>query len=107
VSKSHGSDSPPGVVAPGTPGLGPILAAVMTILASSPNHEVVLVEEQLFSVEERAALAGFLAGYAGLTRDAYPLDLRHTRRGGSGTACLSSPRAGADIECIAAEGTAS
>jgi hypothetical protein len=31
-----------------------------------PNYEVVLVEEPpLFSVEERAALAGFLAGYAG------------------------------------------
>jgi hypothetical protein len=68
-----------------------------------PNYEVVLVEEPpLFSVEERAALAGFLAGYAGLTRDAYTLDLRHTRRGGSGTACLCSPPAGADIECFAA-----
>ena len=29
-----------------------------------------------FTDAERAALAGFLAGYRGLTRDAYALDLR-------------------------------
>jgi integrase/recombinase XerD len=32
--------------------------------------------EPLFSEGERIALAGFLAGYSGLTRDAYALDLR-------------------------------
>ena len=32
--------------------------------------------EPLFTDAERAALAGFLAGYRGLTRDAYALDLR-------------------------------
>src|SRR5690349_22177388 len=30
-----------------------------------------------FSDAERLALAGFLAGYRGLTREAYALDLRH------------------------------
>jgi integrase/recombinase XerD len=29
-----------------------------------------------FSDQERLALAGFLAGYSGLTREAYALDLR-------------------------------
>jgi integrase len=31
---------------------------------------------ELFSTNEQLALAGFLAGYSGLTRDAYTLDLR-------------------------------
>ena len=34
------------------------------------------VAERLFTDAERAALAGFLAGHSGLTRDAYTLDLR-------------------------------
>jgi hypothetical protein len=33
-----------------------------------------------FTNAERLALAGFLAGYRGLTRDAYPLDLRQFHR---------------------------
>jgi hypothetical protein len=40
-----------------------------------PSIEVVAVEP-LFTEPERIALAGFLAGYSGLTRDAYALDLR-------------------------------
>ena len=32
--------------------------------------------DELFSADEQLALAGFLAGYSGLTRDAYSLDLR-------------------------------
>jgi hypothetical protein len=31
----------------------------------------------VFTNTERLALAGFLAGYSGLTREAYELDLRH------------------------------
>ncbi len=31
----------------------------------------------MFSEPERLALAGFLAGYSGLTGEAYALDLRH------------------------------
>jgi hypothetical protein len=32
--------------------------------------------EPVFTNTERLALAGFLAGYSGLTREAYALDLR-------------------------------
>ena len=42
---------------------------------SSTTTEVMHVEP-LFTDAERIALAGFLAGYSGLTRDAYALDLR-------------------------------
>jgi len=43
-----------------------------------PHHhcQVVEVVEPLFSEPERVALSGLLAGYSGLTRDAYALDLR-------------------------------
>jgi hypothetical protein len=34
------------------------------------------VIEPAFPAAEKLALAGFLAGYSGLTRDAYALDLR-------------------------------
>jgi site-specific recombinase XerD len=37
---------------------------------------VVEARAELFSTNEQLALAGFLAGYSGLTRDAYMLDLR-------------------------------
>jgi integrase/recombinase XerD len=37
---------------------------------------VIAVAEPLFTTAERLALAGFLAGHTGLTRDAYALDLR-------------------------------
>jgi integrase/recombinase XerD len=36
----------------------------------------VATRDELFSANEQLALAGFLAGYSGLTRDAYRLDLR-------------------------------
>jgi hypothetical protein len=38
--------------------------------------DIVVSVEPLFSEGERTALAGFLAGYSGLTRDAYALDVR-------------------------------
>jgi len=37
---------------------------------------VIAVSEPAFSNAERLAFAGFLAGYSGLTRVAYALDLR-------------------------------
>ena len=37
---------------------------------------VLATKEQLFSTNEQLAPAGFLAGYSGLTREAYTLDLR-------------------------------
>ena len=36
----------------------------------------VAVRDRLFTPEEEVALAGFLGGYGGLTREAYALDLR-------------------------------
>jgi len=47
----------------------------MTTTTSSPSA-VIAVAEPVFSNAERMALAGFLAGYTGLTREAYALDLR-------------------------------
>ena len=37
---------------------------------------MIAVAEPVFANAERLALAGFLAGYTGLTREAYALDLR-------------------------------
>jgi integrase/recombinase XerD len=48
----------------------------MTTTPIVSHAELVPVAEPLFSDGERAALAGFLAGYSGLTRDGYTLDLR-------------------------------
>jgi hypothetical protein len=45
----------------------------MTTIAST---DIVVSVEPLFTEAERTALVGFLAGYSGLTRDAYALDLR-------------------------------
>jgi hypothetical protein len=45
----------------------------MTTISSATN---VVHVELVFTDAERAALAGFLAGYSGLTRDAYAVDLR-------------------------------
>jgi integrase/recombinase XerD len=42
----------------------------------SSTSTAVVVAEPVFTNAERLALAGFLAGYAGLTRAAYELDLR-------------------------------
>src|SRR6266513_4650794 len=43
---------------------------------TSPPSTAVAVAEPVFTNAERLALAGFLAGYSGLTREAYELDLR-------------------------------
>jgi integrase/recombinase XerD len=55
----------------------------MTTITSTA---ALVLAEPVFSDQERLALAGFLAGYSGLTREAYALDLRqftawcHARR---------------------------
>ena len=36
----------------------------------------IVISEPMFSDAERVALGGYLAGYSGLTREAYALDLR-------------------------------
>ena len=38
-----------------------------------PSSEIAVSVEPLFTTDERIALAGFLASYSGLTRDAYAL----------------------------------
>ena len=62
---------------------------------------MIAAAEPVFTNAERLALAGFLAGYTGLTRDAYALDLRqyaswcHQRR----VRLFDARRP--DIECFA------
>jgi hypothetical protein len=69
---------------------------------SSPST-VIAVAEPAFTNAERLALAGFLAGYTGLTHDAYALDLRqYARRGQQHQVRLFDARR-ADIECFARE----
>jgi integrase/recombinase XerD len=65
----------------------------------TPSTEVVLAEPTT-NERERLALAGFLAGYSGLTRDAYALDLRQflTWCTSHGTHLFAARRA--DIECF-------
>src|ERR671912_2366220 len=48
----------------------------MTAETSSSTSTAIAVVDPAFSDAERYALAAFLAGYRGLTRDAYALDLR-------------------------------
>jgi len=66
---------------------------------TAPSTEVVLAEPAA-TERERLALAGFLAGYSGLTRDSYALDLRQFMRWCSnhGTHLFAVRRA--DIECF-------
>src|SRR5438874_12549511 len=44
--------------------------------SSTTDTRQVALRPELFSSQEELALAGFLAGYSGLTREAYMLDLR-------------------------------
>jgi site-specific recombinase XerD len=48
----------------------------MTTTTTTSAFTAIAVPEPVFSAQERLALAGFLAGYTGLTREAYALDLR-------------------------------
>src|SRR6266571_4199143 len=48
----------------------------MTTTTPMSASAVIAVTEPVFTGPEQLALAGFLAGYTGLTRDAYALDLR-------------------------------
>jgi site-specific recombinase XerD len=72
----------------------------MTATTLSPST-VIAVAEPVFANAERLALAGFLAGYTGLTREAYALDLRQYA-----SWCQQHPlrlfqARRADIECFA------
>jgi site-specific recombinase XerD len=48
----------------------------MTTTTTTSASTAIAVPEPVFSAQERLVLAGFLAGYTGLTREAYALDLR-------------------------------
>ena len=45
------------------------------MITAAPSAVLATIQP-VFSDAERVALAGFLAGYRGLTREAYALDLR-------------------------------
>jgi site-specific recombinase XerD len=59
--------------------------------------------DPLFSPSEQLALAGFLAGYSGLTRDAYALDLRQFVRWCTEQNLALFAVRRADIECFGRE----
>ena len=69
--------------------------------ALSPAAKVAVVVEPLFSDAERAALAEFLAGYSGQTRDAYTLDLRQFTSWCQQRGLHLFDARRADIECYA------
>jgi integrase/recombinase XerD len=45
-------------------------------MANTSTPTAVVAVESVFTEPERLALTGFLAGYTGLTHEAYALDLR-------------------------------
>jgi hypothetical protein len=61
---------------PGHWSLGSTLGG-STVDVPISTSTVLATRDELFSTNERLALAGFLAAYSGLTRDAYTLDPRH------------------------------
>src|SRR5215470_5555136 len=72
----------------------------MTTTASSASTAIA-VAEPVFTGQERLALAGFLAGYTGLTRDAYALDLRQYASWCQQRHLRLFQACRADIECFA------
>lgn len=74
-------------------GLGSILevVAMTTTAPDAASGLLVPAADPLFTVGERQALAGFLSGYPGLTRDAYTLDSASTQPGARCRACICSP----------------
>ena len=67
-------------------------------MATTSTSTAIAAIEPVFAEPERLALAGFLAGYTGLTREAYALDLRQyaswCQRWG-----LAAGRAGSRLAC--------
>jgi integrase/recombinase XerD len=72
----------------------------MTTVTSS---NTIATAEPPFTSQERLALAGFLAGYTGLTRDAYALDLRQFSGWCQKCHIRLFEARRADIECFARE----
>ena len=70
-------------------------------MATTSTSTAVATVEPVFTEPEQLALAGFLAGYTGLTREAYALDLRqHASWCQQHQLRLFQARR-ADIECFA------
>jgi hypothetical protein len=65
----------------------------MATTTTSPST-VIAVAEPTFTNAERLALAGFLAGYSGLTRDAYRWTCTSTSAGASSITSTYSMPAG-------------
>jgi integrase/recombinase XerD len=65
-------------------------------MTTTATSTAIVVVDPTFSDPERYALAGFLAGYRGLTRDAYALDLRQftAEPTSNASAATSKPPAG-------------
>jgi site-specific recombinase XerD len=70
-------------------------------MATTSTSTAVAVAEPVFTESERLALAGFLAGYAGLTRQAYALDLRQFASWCQQHQVRLFQARRADIECFA------
>jgi integrase/recombinase XerD len=72
----------------------------MTTTTTSTSTTIAITEP-VFSTQERLALAGFLAGYTGLTREAYALDLRQYTSWCQQHQLRLFQARRADIECFA------
>ncbi len=71
-------------------------------MATTSTSTAVATVEPVFTEPERLALAGFLAGYTGLTREAYALDLRQYASWCQQHHLRLFRARRADIECFAA-----
>ena len=69
-------------------------------LATTSTSTAVAVVESVFTEPGRLARAGFLAGYTGLTREAYALDCASSQLVPAASGALFQARR-ADIECFA------
>ena len=72
-------------------------------MATTSTSTAVAAVEPVFTKPEHLALAGFLAGYTGLTREAYALDLRQYASWCAQHQLRLFQARRADIECFARE----
>lgn len=73
----------------------------MTTTTTSSASTAIAVTEPAFTRQEQLALAGFLAGYTGLTRDAYALYLRQYASWYQQNHLRLFQARRADVECFA------
>ena len=69
-------------------------------MSAMPSSAALAVIEPAFSETEKLASAGFLAGYSGLTREAYTLDLRQFTACAASVNCACSWRESAMEACL-------